>query len=87
MWGASSSVALLVVCILSFCLHQKGFICFPPLAAAIFFVTYDTLKQTIPTPPHLAPVNHMLSASIGEVVCPQHWVSDGRLTLFTRPLV
>lgn len=34
----------------------------------MFFVTYDTLKQTIPTPPHLAPVNHMLSASMGEVV-------------------
>jgi len=36
--------------------------------AAVFFVTYDTLKQTLPTPPHLAPVNHMLSASVGEVV-------------------
>jgi len=35
--------------------------------AAMFFVTYDTLKQTLPIPPHLAPVNHMLSASIGEV--------------------
>ena len=38
------------------------------LVAAVFFVTYDTLKQTLPTPPHLAPVNHMISASIGEVV-------------------
>ena len=40
------------------------------LSAAMFFVTYDTLKQTLPTPPHLAPVNHMLSASVGEVVRP-----------------
>lgn len=35
--------------------------------AAVFFVTYDTLKQVLPTPPHLAPINHVLSASIGEV--------------------
>jgi len=35
--------------------------------AAVFFCTYDVLKRTLPTPPHLAPVNHMLAASIGEV--------------------
>ncbi|KAH9077040.1 S-adenosylmethionine transporter [Lactarius deliciosus] len=35
--------------------------------AAVFFCTYDTLKRVLPTPPHLAPVNHMISASIGEV--------------------
>ncbi|KAH8088977.1 mitochondrial carrier domain-containing protein [Cristinia sonorae] len=35
--------------------------------AAIFFCTYDTLKQTLPIPAHLAPVTHMVSASIGEV--------------------
>ncbi|KAI0268127.1 S-adenosylmethionine transporter [Gloeopeniophorella convolvens] len=35
--------------------------------ASVFFCTYDTLKRTLPTPPHLAPVNHMLSASIAEV--------------------
>ncbi|KAI0320650.1 S-adenosylmethionine transporter [Amylostereum chailletii] len=35
--------------------------------AAVFFSTYDTLKRTLPTPPHLAPVNHMLSASMAEV--------------------
>jgi len=32
--------------------------------AAIFFVTYDTLKQTLPVAP---PFNHMLSASVGEI--------------------
>jgi hypothetical protein len=36
--------------------------------AAIFFCTYDVLKRTLPTPPHLAPVNHMVSASVAEVV-------------------
>ncbi|KAJ3489987.1 hypothetical protein NLI96_g1747 [Meripilus lineatus] len=35
--------------------------------AAIFFCTYDTLKQTLPIPPHLAPVTHMVSASMGEI--------------------
>ncbi|TCD70292.1 S-adenosylmethionine transporter [Steccherinum ochraceum] len=35
--------------------------------AALFFCTYDTLKQTIPLPAHLAPATHMISASIGEV--------------------
>jgi len=35
--------------------------------AAVFFCTYDTLKRVLPNPPHLVPVNHMLSASIGEV--------------------
>ena len=38
------------------------------ILAAVFFCTYDTLKRILPNPPHLAPVNHMLSASIGEVV-------------------
>jgi hypothetical protein len=38
------------------------------ILAAIFFATYDTLKRILPTSPHLAPVNHMLSATIGEVV-------------------
>ncbi|KAA1466580.1 S-adenosylmethionine transporter [Dentipellis sp. KUC8613] len=35
--------------------------------AAAFFCTYDTLKRNLPTPPHLAPLNHMLSASLGEI--------------------
>ncbi|KAI0303956.1 S-adenosylmethionine transporter [Russula brevipes] len=35
--------------------------------AAVFFGVYDTLKRILPTPPHLAPVNHMLSASVAEV--------------------
>lgn len=38
--------------------------------AALFFCTYDTLKRNSPLPPHLAPVTHMLSASVGEVVGP-----------------
>ncbi|KAI0053680.1 S-adenosylmethionine transporter [Auriscalpium vulgare] len=35
--------------------------------AALFFSTYNTLKNNLPTPPHLAPLNHMISASVGEV--------------------
>ena len=70
----------------SSCLH-RGFTGSRVSLAAMFFVTYDTLKQTLPTPPHLAPVNHMLSASIGEVVRFQHPVNGRRLTASTRPLV
>ena len=36
--------------------------------AALFFCTYDTLKQNSPLSPHMAPLTHMLSASTGEVV-------------------
>ncbi len=36
--------------------------------AALFFCTYDTLKQHSPLSPQFAPLTHMLSASIGEVV-------------------
>ena len=53
-------------------LRRRGFT--DRLSAAIFFVTYDTLKQTLPIPPHLAPMNHMISASVGEVVSFQHWI-------------
>ncbi|KAI0068573.1 S-adenosylmethionine transporter [Artomyces pyxidatus] len=35
--------------------------------AAVFFSTYNTLKNVLPRPPHLEPVNHMVSASIAEV--------------------
>lgn len=38
------------------------------ILAAIFFGTYDTLKRILPTSPHLVPVNHMVSATVGEVV-------------------
>lgn len=65
-----------VLCLFSR-LHRGRFTRFPALLAAIFFVTYDTLKQTLPTPPHLAPVNHMLSASMGEVVRFLHWADNG----------
>ncbi|KAL6303917.1 S-adenosylmethionine transporter [Sparassis latifolia] len=34
--------------------------------AALFFCTYDTLKQTLPFSPDLAPLIHLVSASIGE---------------------
>ncbi|KAJ7174032.1 mitochondrial carrier domain-containing protein [Mycena crocata] len=35
--------------------------------AAVFFATYDTLKQNSPLPARLEPVTHMLSASVAEV--------------------
>ncbi|KAI0795225.1 S-adenosylmethionine transporter [Irpex lacteus] len=35
--------------------------------AALFFCTYDTLKQHSPLPAHLASLTHMLAASAGEV--------------------
>ncbi|KAJ3735901.1 mitochondrial carrier domain-containing protein [Lentinula guzmanii] len=35
--------------------------------AAAFFCTYDTLKKTLPFPDHLSPVNHVVSASLGEI--------------------
>ncbi|RDB14702.1 putative mitochondrial carrier protein PET8 [Hypsizygus marmoreus] len=35
--------------------------------AAAFFSTYETMKQNSPLPPHLAPLTHMFSASIGEI--------------------
>lgn len=36
--------------------------------AAAFFSTYDTMKKSLPSPPHLAPINHLISASLGEIV-------------------
>ncbi|KAF9066437.1 mitochondrial carrier domain-containing protein [Rhodocollybia butyracea] len=33
--------------------------------AAAFFSTYDTMKKTLPLSDHLAPVNHVVSASLG----------------------
>ncbi|KAE9402334.1 mitochondrial carrier [Gymnopus androsaceus JB14] len=35
--------------------------------AAAFFSTYDTMKKTLPFPDRLAPVNHVVSASMGEI--------------------
>ncbi|KIY46012.1 mitochondrial carrier [Fistulina hepatica ATCC 64428] len=35
--------------------------------AAVFFSTYDTMKRILPFSPELAPVNHMISASVGEI--------------------
>jgi len=35
--------------------------------ASIFFSTYEAMKKSLPLPAHLAPVNHMLSASVAEV--------------------
>lgn len=37
-------------------------------AAAIFFSTYEMSKQSLPLHGQLAPLNHMISASIGEIV-------------------
>ncbi|KAJ8691038.1 S-adenosylmethionine transporter [Pleurotus ostreatus] len=36
--------------------------------AAAFFSTYDTIKRHTPLEPHLAPLTHILAASVGEVV-------------------
>jgi hypothetical protein len=36
--------------------------------AAVFFSTYEALKDALPFHDHLAPVNHMLSASTAETV-------------------
>ncbi|KAI6139310.1 mitochondrial carrier domain-containing protein [Pisolithus tinctorius] len=35
--------------------------------AAVFFSTYDLMKRTLPMQGQLAPLNHMISASVGEV--------------------
>jgi hypothetical protein len=35
----------------------------------VFFSVYEALKQNLPMHGTLAPLNHMLSASIGEIVC------------------
>ncbi|PPR03757.1 hypothetical protein CVT26_005797 [Gymnopilus dilepis] len=35
--------------------------------AAAFFSTYEMMKKTLPLPENLAPVTHMISASVGEV--------------------
>lgn len=35
--------------------------------AAAFFSTYEMMKAHLPLPEHLAPLNHMFSASMGEV--------------------
>ena len=41
--------------------------------AAVFFCTYDTLKKTLPLPSDYAPLTHMISASLGEVVSALLW--------------
>ncbi|KAL9711403.1 S-adenosylmethionine transporter [Leucoagaricus gongylophorus] len=35
--------------------------------AAAFFSVYDTMKKTLPLTEELAPMNHMISASVGEI--------------------
>jgi solute carrier family 25 S-adenosylmethionine transporter 26 len=35
--------------------------------AAAFFSIYEAMKQNLPLPSHLAPVNHMVSASVAEI--------------------
>ena len=47
---------------LHFSLAEKGL-------AAAFFSTYEAMKYNLPIPPHLAPIKHMIAASVGEVVC------------------
>lgn len=36
--------------------------------AAAFFSSYETMKKILPLSDRLAPVNHMISASVAEVV-------------------
>ncbi|KAF8510515.1 S-adenosylmethionine transporter [Hysterangium stoloniferum] len=36
--------------------------------AALFFATYNALKQHLPIPQHLQPVTHVIAASVAEVV-------------------
>ena len=36
--------------------------------AAAFFTVYDAMKQHLPIPENLAPVKHVISASLGEIV-------------------
>ena len=38
------------------------------LIAAAFFSTYEAMKKNSPLPAHLAPLSHMISASVAEVV-------------------
>ena len=40
--------------------------------AAAFFSTYETMKKLLPFSDNLAPVNHMVSASVAEVVRSLH---------------
>jgi len=42
------------------------FLCF--LTAAAFFSTYELSKKNLPLSENLAPVKHMISACLGEVV-------------------
>lgn len=39
------------------------------IVAAVFFSTYEFMKKTLPLPENMASVNHMMSASVAEVVC------------------
>ena len=50
----------------TFCLLEASLTFFE--SAAVFFCTYDTLKKTLPFSSEYAPVTHMISASLGEVV-------------------
>lgn len=54
--------------------------------AAAFFSSYETMKKILPLSDRLAPVNHMISASVAEVVrmFPLH-LSE-RNPIFTTPL-
>jgi hypothetical protein len=48
-------------------LNSQNVVChvFP---AAAFFSTYETMKKVLPMPENLAPVKHMIAASVAEVV-------------------
>lgn len=55
-------------------------------AAAMFFSTYEMSKQSLPLHGHLAPLNHMISASIGEIVrCPLSCLQVSEVTCLRLP--
>ena len=58
------------------------------LIAAAFFSVYDTMKKTLPLTEELAPMNHMISASVGEIVChlgsPHYLIIDSLFSIFNK---
>lgn len=56
--------------------------------AAAFFSVYDTMKKTLPLTEELAPMNHMISASVGEIVChlgsPHYLIIDSLFSIFNK---
>ena len=50
-------------------LNSQNVVCHIRISsAAAFFSTYETMKKVLPMPENLAPIKHMISASVAEVV-------------------